>query len=111
MKPPRMGWHCTWTCRQRSGPGRGGPAGRPLRLRAARLTADLASITGMNAPTELLIGGQWSAGRAGLLPVIDPATEDPIAEVASATPDDAIDAVDAAHQALPGWAATAPRAR
>jgi len=75
------------------------------------VAADLASITGMNAPTELLIGGQWSAGRAGLLPVIDPATEDPIAEVASATPDDALDAVAAAHAALPGWAATPPRAR
>jgi succinate-semialdehyde dehydrogenase / glutarate-semialdehyde dehydrogenase len=75
------------------------------------VAADLASITGMNAPTELLIGGQWSAGGAGLLPVIDPATEDPIAEVASATPDDALDAVGAAHAALPGWAATPPRTR
>src|SRR5215469_2431459 len=75
------------------------------------VAADLASITGMTAPTELLIGGQWSVGRAGLLPVIDPATEDPIAEVASATADDALDAVAAAHQALPAWAATAPRVR
>ncbi len=75
------------------------------------MAADLASITGMNAPTGLLIGGQWTTGRAGVLPVIDPATEDPIAEVASATPEDALDAVAAAHQALPGWAATAPRVR
>src|SRR5258706_1268744 len=65
----------------------------------------------MNAPTGLLIGGQWTQGRAGSLPVIDPATEDPIAEVASATPDDALDAVSAASQALPGWAATPPRVR
>src|SRR5215813_6335225 len=65
----------------------------------------------MNAPTGLLIGGQWSPGRAGSLLVIDPATEDPIAEVASATPDDALDAVTAASQALPGWAATPPRVR
>jgi succinate-semialdehyde dehydrogenase / glutarate-semialdehyde dehydrogenase len=75
------------------------------------VAADLASITGMNAPTDLLIGGQWSAGRAGVLPVIDPATEDPIAEVASATAEDALEAVDAAYQALPGWAATPPRVR
>jgi len=75
------------------------------------VAADLATITGMNAPTGLLIGGQWSPGRAGSLPVIDPATEDPIAEVASATPDDALDAVSAASQALPGWAATPPRVR
>src|SRR6266699_2865457 len=65
----------------------------------------------MTAPTGLLIGGEWTSGRAGELPVIDPATEDPIAEVASATPEDAIDAVAAAHQALPGWAATPPRTR
>src|SRR5258707_11198826 len=65
----------------------------------------------MNAPTGLLIGGQWTQGRAGSLPVIDPATEDPITEVASATPDDALDAVSAASQALPGWAATPPRVR
>jgi succinate-semialdehyde dehydrogenase/glutarate-semialdehyde dehydrogenase len=68
-------------------------------------------MTGIDAPTELLIGGQWSPGRAGVLEVIDPATEDPIAEVADATPDDALDAVAAAHEALPGWAATPPRVR
>jgi succinate-semialdehyde dehydrogenase / glutarate-semialdehyde dehydrogenase len=75
------------------------------------VAADLAGMTGMNAPTGLLIGGQWTTGRAGVLPVIDPATEDPIAEVASATPEDALEAVAAAHQALPGWAATPPRVR
>jgi succinate-semialdehyde dehydrogenase / glutarate-semialdehyde dehydrogenase len=75
------------------------------------VAADLASITGMNTPTGLLIGGSWSPGRAGVLPVIDPATEDTIAEVAAGTAEDAIDAVSAAHQALPGWAATAPRVR
>jgi len=75
------------------------------------MAADLATITGMNAPTGLLIGGQWGTGRAGVLPVIDPSTEDPIAEVASATPEDALDAVAAAHQALPGWAARPPRVR
>ena len=75
------------------------------------MAADLASITGLKAPTGLLIGGQWSPGRAGLLEVIDPATEDPIAEVADATADDALDAVSAAYQALAGWAATPPRVR
>ncbi len=75
------------------------------------MTADLASITGMTTPTGLLIGGQWSPGRAGVIEVIDPATEDPIAEVASATAEDALDAVSAAYQALPGWAATPPRVR
>src|SRR5258708_11367800 len=75
------------------------------------VAADLATITGMNAPTGLLIGGQWMPGHAGPMPVIDPATEDPIAEVANATADDALDAVAAASQALPGWAATPPRVR
>jgi succinate-semialdehyde dehydrogenase / glutarate-semialdehyde dehydrogenase len=75
------------------------------------MAADLADITGMSAPTGLLIAGQWAGGRAGTLPVIDPATEDPIADVANATPEDALEAVDAAHQALPAWAATPPRAR
>src|SRR5271155_394028 len=65
----------------------------------------------MDAPTGLLIGGQWSPGGAGVLEVIDPATEHPIAEVADATPQDALDAVAAAYQALSGWAATPPRVR
>src|SRR5215831_14363693 len=90
---------------------RGATQPRSPRFVEDAVAADLASITGRSAPTQLLIGGQWSAGRAGLLPVIDPATEDPIAEVASATADDALDAVAAAHQALPAWAATPPRAR
>ena len=75
------------------------------------MAADLTDITGMSAPTGLLIGGRWAPGAAGTLPVIDPATEDPIAEVACASPDDALDAVSAAYEALPGWAATPPRAR
>jgi succinate-semialdehyde dehydrogenase / glutarate-semialdehyde dehydrogenase len=43
--------------------------------------------------------------------VLDPATEEPLAEVADATPGDALAAVAAAHDALPGWAATPPRQR
>lgn len=70
---------------------------------------DLARITGIEVPTGLLIGGDWVT--AGALPVIDPATEDPIADVANGTPDDALDAVAAAYRALPGWAATPPRQR
>jgi len=65
----------------------------------------------MNTPTGLLIGGHCSPGRAGVLPVTDPATEDVIAEVASASTDDALDAVTAAFQALPKWAARPPRER
>jgi succinate-semialdehyde dehydrogenase/glutarate-semialdehyde dehydrogenase len=75
------------------------------------VSSDLAAIAGVDAPTRLLIGGQWSAGQLGLLPVINPATEEPIAQVADASAQDAADAVTAAADALPGWAATAPRQR
>ncbi|WP_210087069.1 NAD-dependent succinate-semialdehyde dehydrogenase [Mycobacterium sp. OAE908] len=46
-----------------------------------------------------------------MMQVIDPATEQVITTVASATVDDAIAAVDAASAAASGWAATAPRER
>ncbi|HLQ53361.1 MAG TPA: NAD-dependent succinate-semialdehyde dehydrogenase [Streptosporangiaceae bacterium] len=75
------------------------------------MTADLATLTGIETPTGLLIGGQWSTGRGGTLPVTDPATEEVIEQVASATPEDALEAVAAAHDALPGWAARPPRER
>jgi succinate-semialdehyde dehydrogenase/glutarate-semialdehyde dehydrogenase len=74
-------------------------------------TTDLAAVTGLEVPTGLLIGGEWRPGSGGRLAVTDPATEDPIAQVASATPEDALAAVAAAYEALPRWAATAPRER
>jgi succinate-semialdehyde dehydrogenase / glutarate-semialdehyde dehydrogenase len=74
-------------------------------------TTELASVTGLQVPTGLLIGGDWADGSAGTLSVVDPATEEPFAEVADATPEDARAAVAAAHEALPGWAATPPRQR
>jgi succinate-semialdehyde dehydrogenase/glutarate-semialdehyde dehydrogenase len=75
------------------------------------VTADLATLTGIDTPTGLLIGGQWTDGRGGSLPVTDPATEEVIAQVASGTPEDALEAVAAAYAALPGWAARPPRDR
>ncbi len=74
------------------------------------MTADLATITGINVPTGLFIGGDWTTnGRT--LPVTDPATEDALVEITDGTPEDALAAVAAAHEALPGWAATPPRER
>src|SRR5580704_2088760 len=70
----------------------------------------IAELTGIDVPTGLLIGGEWSKGGA-TFPVLDPATEEPIAEVADGTVTDALDAVSAAQDALPGWAATPPRQR
>jgi succinate-semialdehyde dehydrogenase/glutarate-semialdehyde dehydrogenase len=75
------------------------------------MSGNLASLTGIDVPTGLLIGGEWTAGRRGVIPVIDPATEDALTEVADAGEDDALDAVAAAYAALPGWAATPPRQR
>jgi succinate-semialdehyde dehydrogenase/glutarate-semialdehyde dehydrogenase len=75
------------------------------------VSSDLATIAGVDTPTRLLIGGQWSPGQRGSLPVINPATEEPIAEVADASVEDAMDAVAAAAGALPGWAARPPRER
>ncbi|MEZ5788974.1 MAG: aldehyde dehydrogenase family protein, partial [Xanthobacteraceae bacterium] len=65
-----------------------------------------------NVPTDLWINGQWrNASDQSRFDVIDPATENAIASVASATVDDAKAAVDAAAAAFPGWAAKKPRER
>jgi succinate-semialdehyde dehydrogenase/glutarate-semialdehyde dehydrogenase len=63
-------------------------------------------------PTDLWIGGAWRKSSDGQrFDVIDPATENTITSVASATVEDAIAALDAASAAFPGWAATKPRER
>jgi succinate-semialdehyde dehydrogenase / glutarate-semialdehyde dehydrogenase len=65
-----------------------------------------------NVPTDLWIGGEWrKSSDQQRFDVIDPATESPIASVASATVEDARAAVDAADAAFAGWAARKPRER
>jgi succinate-semialdehyde dehydrogenase / glutarate-semialdehyde dehydrogenase len=65
-----------------------------------------------NVPTDLWINGQWRKASDGKrFDVIDPATENMVASVASATVDDAKAAVDAASAAFPAWAAKKPRER
>src|SRR3954466_8570569 len=65
-----------------------------------------------NVPTDLWIGGKWrKAFDGGHFDVIDPATENTIASVASATVEEAKAAVDAASDAFPAWAAKKPRER
>jgi succinate-semialdehyde dehydrogenase/glutarate-semialdehyde dehydrogenase len=62
--------------------------------------------------TDLYIGGKGvPASDDGRFDVLDPATGRPIASVADGTVADAIAAVDAAADAAPRWAATAPRER
>ena len=63
-------------------------------------------------PTDLWIGGTWRKSSDGQrFDVIDPATENIITSVASATVDDAKAALDAASEAFPAWAAKKPRER
>ena len=74
------------------------------------MSADLASLTGIEVPTGLFIGGEWGT-NGKTLPVTDPATEDTLVEITDGTPEDGLAAVAAAHAALPGWSATPPRER
>ncbi|HTA98231.1 MAG TPA: NAD-dependent succinate-semialdehyde dehydrogenase [Solirubrobacteraceae bacterium] len=61
---------------------------------------------------DLYIGGQWRPASGGkTLSVEDPSTGQPLAEVADATPEDALAALAAAADAQAAWAATAPRER
>ncbi|HET9971314.1 MAG TPA: NAD-dependent succinate-semialdehyde dehydrogenase [Streptosporangiaceae bacterium] len=70
----------------------------------------ITELTGIDVPAGLFIAGEWAA-KSETFPVLDPATEEPLAEVADGTVNDALDAVSAAYDALPGWAATPPRKR
>jgi succinate-semialdehyde dehydrogenase/glutarate-semialdehyde dehydrogenase len=73
---------------------------------------NILELTGIDVPSGLLIGGEWGGGRGGsTFPVLDPASEEVITEVADGTVEDALAAVGAAHAALPAWAATPPRRR
>jgi succinate-semialdehyde dehydrogenase/glutarate-semialdehyde dehydrogenase len=70
------------------------------------------SAEAIGAPTQLLIGGTWRDASDHLtFAVDDPATGEVIAEVANGSVEDGLAAVTAAYDALPGWAATAPRQR
>lgn len=67
-------------------------------------------------PTGILIDDQWCEGSTGeTFDVFNPATEEKLATLASATEDDAVAALDAACEAVKsagehGWAAKSPTA-
>ena len=62
--------------------------------------------------TDLYINGAWRAGAEGKrIEVLDPSTGKTIATIADASVEDGLSAVKAAHDALPAWAAMAPRQR
>jgi succinate-semialdehyde dehydrogenase/glutarate-semialdehyde dehydrogenase len=65
-----------------------------------------------SAPRELFIGGQWrAASGGGRLAVEDPATGEPLLEVADAQESDALAALSAAAEAQGEWAIHPPRQR
>lgn len=65
-----------------------------------------------SVPTGLLINGEWRAAGGGkTVAVNDPATGDVLLEIADATVDDGVAAMDAAADSFPSWAATPSRER
>ena len=74
------------------------------------MSQTIGEVTGV--PTGLCIGGNWrDASDGATIKVLDPATEEPIATVASGSIEDGIDAVASAYEAGPAWAARPPRER
>ncbi|MER6914675.1 aldehyde dehydrogenase family protein [Streptomyces sp. NPDC000594] len=66
----------------------------------------------MNPHNGMYIGGAWRPAATGdTIEVVDPVTEEVIAEVPAGTAEDIDAAVRAARAALPGWASTPPAAR
>jgi succinate-semialdehyde dehydrogenase/glutarate-semialdehyde dehydrogenase len=62
-------------------------------------------------PKQLYIGGEWRDGSKGSITVEDPATGEPLCEVADASVEDAKAALDAAVQTGPSFANVPPRER
>jgi succinate-semialdehyde dehydrogenase / glutarate-semialdehyde dehydrogenase len=79
--------------------------------RCTRPTAERAVLDAV--PKQLYIAGAWRGGAGGAtVAVEDPASGETIAEVADATPDDALAALGAAHDTwYGGWRDSAPRER
>lgn len=63
-------------------------------------------------PKGLFIGGEWrDATGGGTVAVEDPSTTATLTEIADGTPDDALAALTAAHEAQASWAKHPPRER
>jgi succinate-semialdehyde dehydrogenase/glutarate-semialdehyde dehydrogenase len=89
------------------------PVGRlePRRERCT-MTGERERAVLEKVPTDLYIAGQWrQASAGGTFPVEDPATTEPLVEVADAQLDDALAALAAAAEMQAEWAAHAPRER
>jgi succinate-semialdehyde dehydrogenase/glutarate-semialdehyde dehydrogenase len=76
------------------------------------ITADKETAVVEAAPNQLYIGGEWrDAGGGATLAVEDPSTGETLTEVADATADDAVAALDAAVAVQEEWAQHPPRER
>jgi succinate-semialdehyde dehydrogenase/glutarate-semialdehyde dehydrogenase len=76
------------------------------------ITTDNETAAVEAVPDKLFIGGEWrDAGGGDTLAVEDPSTGETLAEVADATADDAVAALDAAVAVQEEWAAHPPRER
>lgn len=76
------------------------------------MTSEVETVLLEQVPSGLLIGGRWRPAEGGAtLTVEDPATGETLKEIASATPADGLEALDAASAAFPGWAGTSARER
>ncbi|HEY2055591.1 MAG TPA: NAD-dependent succinate-semialdehyde dehydrogenase [Solirubrobacterales bacterium] len=63
-----------------------------------------------DSSATLLIDGTWRSSEKTFT-VVDPATLEPIGEAADGTPEEALEALDAACAAFDGWRATSPEER
>ena len=65
-----------------------------------------------HVPDGLYIGGQWRAATGGrTFAVTDPSTGEMVKEIADASVEDGVAALDAASEAFPSWSATPVRHR
>ena len=69
-------------------------------------------VADVAVPSGLFIDGTWRASETGAqFDVIDPATGSPIARIADASTNDALDALTSADRAQASWGRTSPRER
>ncbi|MEA2461169.1 MAG: hypothetical protein QOH90_1346, partial [Actinomycetota bacterium] len=54
----------------------------------------------------MLLGGELVEGKGSPIEVVDPSSEEPIASIASASPDQVAAAIASAKEAFPGWKLT-----
>ena len=80
-------------------------------IRHSHNDADTTALTGWFTHDLVIDGVSRAASTGDRFDVINPATGDTIASVASASVEDALTAVRAAERALPEWGARAPRER